>query len=86
MPKYAFAGLDINASIERLCKIWGTETVLQHLKDWVAYMDGQIAIMEKLTTSVPVNMRLDADDTIVVTERHSDGRISPNEGGGSVGA
>jgi hypothetical protein len=47
MPDYAFAGLDINKSIERLCKIWGAETVLQHLKDWVAYMEGQIAIMER---------------------------------------
>jgi hypothetical protein len=49
MPKpiYAFAGLDINKSIERLCDIWGAETVLQHLKDWVAYMEQQLATMER---------------------------------------
>jgi hypothetical protein len=47
MPDYTFAGLDINKSIERLCKIWGVEIVLCHLKDWVAHMEKQIATMEK---------------------------------------
>jgi hypothetical protein len=47
MAKWATSGLDVNAAIQRLCKRHGTEAVLQHLRDWVAYMDGQIAIMEK---------------------------------------
>lgn len=45
--EYNVAGLAINDSIGRLCRRWGTEAVLGYLKDWVAYMEKQIATMER---------------------------------------
>lgn len=47
MAKWATPALDVNATIQRMCRRWGTEPVLQHLRDWVAYMDRQIEIMER---------------------------------------
>lgn len=43
----AKAFLAVNDAMHRLCRRWGTEAVLHFVKQWVAYMDGQIAIIEK---------------------------------------
>ena len=44
---WKFSGLAVNEAIQRLCKKWGTEVVLGHLRDWVAYMEKQIETMER---------------------------------------
>lgn len=46
MGEYTGAGLAVNAAVQRLCKKWGTVETLGYLRDWVAYMDGMIVIME----------------------------------------
>jgi hypothetical protein len=43
----AKAFLAVTDAMNRLCRRWGTETVLHFVKHWVAYMEGQITIMEK---------------------------------------
>lgn len=47
MAKYVTAGLDVNDKILMLCRRWGTEEVLQQVKDWAAYMDKQIATSQR---------------------------------------
>lgn len=43
-PWQKIPGLDVNHQLQKLCQRHGAAEVLGRVKDWVAYMERQIAI------------------------------------------